>query len=322
MKATSKRPKAGSVDDLTPPEGSSPRRDQGQSGLREAVGGREHEFVGLGLIGLAVLLALAYLNLAGPLGRGIETLTGWSFGLGRYAVPVMLVAVGISFLRTGRSASLFQLIVGWSSMSLSVLGLLQVARGTDRLGDAADGIADAGGWIGALVGTPLEALLGPAGAAVLLIAAFTAGALLVTRTSITTFAQQTGGLLAAIGAPLGRAAKSGIGNISTLNSDRQADAAAGAGSPDSIGVAGEASSSTPGLRRRPVARRSPSSTPAVSRARRSSAMGPRSANGCCPPCPFSIGQGSRQSIARPLKLVVGCCTNRSLPTVSRPRWSA
>ena len=247
MKATSKRPKAGSVDDLTPPGGSSPSRDQGQSGLREAVGGREHEFVGLGLIGLAVLLALAYLNLAGPLGRGIETLTGWSFGLGRYAVPVMLVAVGISFLRTGRSASLFQLIVGWSSMSLSVLGLLQVARGTDRLGDAADGIADAGGWIGALVGTPLEALLGPAGAAVLLIAAFTAGALLVTRTSIKTFAQQTGGLLAAIGAPLGRAAKSGISNISTLNSDRQADAAAGAGSPDSIGVAGEASSSTPGL---------------------------------------------------------------------------
>ena len=194
-----------------------------------------------------MLLTLAYLNLAGPLGRGIETLTGWSFGLGRYAVPVMLVAVGISFLRTGRSASLFQLIVGWSSMSLSVLGLMQVARGTDRLGEAADGIADAGGWIGALVGTPLEALLGPAGAAVLLIAAFTAGALLVTRTSITTFAQQTGGLLAAIGAPLGRAAKSGISNISTLNSDRQADAAAGAGSPDSIGVAGEASSSTPGL---------------------------------------------------------------------------
>jgi len=247
MKATSKRPKAGSVDDLTPPEGSSSRRDESQAELREPVGGRESEFLGLGLIGLAVLLALAYLNLAGPLGRGIETLTGWLFGLGRFAVPVVLVAVGISLLRKGRSASPFQLLVGWLLMSLSVLGLLQVARGAERLGDAADGIADAGGWIGALVGTPLEALLDTAGSAVLLIAAFTAGALLVTRTSIKTFAQQTGGFLAAIGAPLGRAAKSGIGNISTLNSDRHADAAAGAGSPDAIGVAGEASSLTPGL---------------------------------------------------------------------------
>jgi len=243
----SKRPKAGSVDDLTPPEGSSSRRDQSQSELRKAVGGREHEFVGLGLIGLAVLLALAYLNLAGPLGRGIETLTGWLFGLGRYAVPVVLVTIGISFLRKGRSASLFQLIVGWSSMSLSVLGLLQVARGAERLGDAADGIADAGGWIGALVGTPLEALLETPGAAVFLVAAFTGGALLVTRTSIKTFAQQTGGFLAAVGAPLGRAAKSGISNISTLNSDRQADAGAGVTSFDALGVAGEASASTPGL---------------------------------------------------------------------------
>ena len=246
--STSKGSKAASVDDLTPPEGSGSRRDQAQAELRDAVGGREHEFVGLGLIGLAILLALAvYLNLAGPLGRGIETLAGWLFGLGRYAVPVVLVAIGVSFLRKGRSASPFQLIIGWSLMSLSVLGLLQVARGSERLGDAADGIDDAGGWIGALVGTPLEALLATAGAVVVLVAAFTGGALLVTRTSVKTFAQHTGGFLAAVSAPLGRAAKSGISNISTLNSDRDADAASSAGSADGVGVAGEASALTPGL---------------------------------------------------------------------------
>jgi S-DNA-T family DNA segregation ATPase FtsK/SpoIIIE len=241
-----KRVKAGNVDDLTPPEGSGSRRDQAQTELRQAVGGREHEFIGLGLIGLAVLLALAlYFDLAGPLGRGIETLAGWLFGLGRYAVPVVLAAVGVSFLRKGRSASPIQLVVGWTLMSLSVLGLLQVARGSERLGDAADGIADAGGWIGALIGTPLEALLETAGSAVVLVAAFTGGALLVTRTSVKTFAQQTGGFLAAVGAPLGRAAKSGISNISTLSSDRAADAAARGGSGD--GVLGEPSGAAPGL---------------------------------------------------------------------------
>lgn len=246
--SASKRSKAGSVDDLTPPEGSSSRRDQAQAELRDAVGGREHEFVGLGLIGLAILLSLAvYVNLAGPLGRGIETLAGWLFGLGRYAVPLVLVAIGVSFLRKGRSASPFQLFIGWSSMSLSVLGLLQVARGSERLGDAADGIDDAGGWIGALVGTPLEALLATAGAAVVLLIAFTGGALLVTRTSVKTFAQQTGGFLAAVSAPLGRAAKSGLSNISTLNSDREADAAARSGSADEPSVAGEPSPLSPGL---------------------------------------------------------------------------
>ncbi len=237
---------SGSVSDLTPPDGSGSRRDQATAELRNAVGGREHEFVGLGLIGLAILLGLAvYVNLAGPLGRGIETLAGWLFGLGRYAVPVVLVAIGVSFLRKGRSASPFQLIIGWSLMSLSVLGLLQVARGSERLGDAADGIADVGGWIGALVGTPLEALLATAGAAVVLVAAFTGGALLVTRTSVKTFAQQTGGFLAAVSAPLGRAAKSGISNISTLNSDREA--AAREGSAEILDVAGEASELAPGL---------------------------------------------------------------------------
>ncbi len=239
---------AGNVRDLTPPEGSSSRRDQATAELRQAVGGREHEFVGIALIGLAILLGLAvYVNLAGPLGRGIETLTGWMFGLGRYAVPIVLVAVGVSLLRKGRSASPFQLVIGWSLTSLAVLGLLQVARGAEQLGDAADEVSDAGGWVGALVGAPLEALLGPAGAAVVLVTAFAGGALLVTRTSIRTFAQQTGGFLAAVGAPLGRAAKSGLSNISTLSSDREADAAARSHAIDDDGVAGEASSLSPGL---------------------------------------------------------------------------
>jgi DNA segregation ATPase FtsK/SpoIIIE, S-DNA-T family len=230
--------RAGAVRDATPPDGSGSRRDRAEAELREAVGGREHEFLGLGLIGLAILLGLAvYIDLAGPLGRGIETLTGWLFGLGRYAVPVVLVSVGVSLLRKGRSASPFQLVIGWSLMSAAVLGLLQVARGAEQLGDAADQVSDAGGWIGALIGAPLEALLATAGAAVLLVVAFTGGALLVSRTSVKTFAQHTGGFLAAIATPLGRAAKSGISNISTLSSDREAEAAARGATSDDVDTA-------------------------------------------------------------------------------------
>ena len=69
----------------TPPRPTSTasRRTRANTEMREAVAGREHEFLGLGLIGLGVLLGLAiYVNLAGPLGRGIETLFGWLAGLG------------------------------------------------------------------------------------------------------------------------------------------------------------------------------------------------------------------------------------------------
>ncbi|MGB0114107.1 MAG: DNA translocase FtsK 4TM domain-containing protein, partial [Ilumatobacteraceae bacterium] len=237
---------AGNVRDATPPDAASTRRGRAEAELREAVGGREHEFLGLGLIGAGVLLGLAvYLDLAGPLGRGVETLLGWIAGLGRFAIPVVFLAIGVSFVRKGRSASPFQLVVGWSMMSLSALGLLHIVRGPESVSDAAGEVTDAGGWIGAAVGGPLEALIAAVGAGVLLTAIFVLGAMLVTRTSLRTLGQHTGGFIASIGAPLGRAAKSGLSNISTLNSDRADDAADAddgvAPSATPYDVAGEAS---------------------------------------------------------------------------------
>ncbi len=229
---------SGSVRDATPPGGEAAAP---QSGLSQAMGGREHEFIGLGLIGAAIVLGLAvYLDLAGPLGRGVETLAGWLIGLGRYVFPLVLVAVGVSFVRRGRSSNPLQLAIGWSIVSLSALGLLQVFLGPDSVSDGADELVDAGGYVGALVGSPLEALLATAGAAVLLTLTLVGGALLVTRTSIRTFAQNTGGFLAAIGGPLHRAARSGISNISTLSSDREGSE--GGSAPELTDIAGEAGS--------------------------------------------------------------------------------
>ena len=120
--------------------------------MRDAVAGREHEFLGLGLIGLGVLLGLAiYVNLAGPLGRGTETLFGWLAGLGRYAVPVILVAVGISLVRRGKTASAFRLAVGWTMVGGAALGLLQVLRGPDEFTTEVEPLEQAGGWLGVLV---------------------------------------------------------------------------------------------------------------------------------------------------------------------------
>lgn len=219
--ATRKRKQSGAVRDQTPPEMSRTRSDRAAAELRDAVDGREHEFLGLGMLGAGVLCALAvYVNLAGPLGRGIETVLGWLAGLGRFVVPVVLIATGVSFVKRGRSSSPFRLAVGWAFVSLSLLGLLHIVRGPDKISADVDELSTAGGWIGALLAEPLRAGVAAPGAVVVLLAMLIGGGLLVTQTSLRTMATSTGGFLSTVLRPLGRAARSGISNISTLSSDR------------------------------------------------------------------------------------------------------
>jgi S-DNA-T family DNA segregation ATPase FtsK/SpoIIIE len=224
---------SGGVRDATPPDVPRSRRDRAEAELREAVDGREHEFIGLGLIGVGALLALAiYLDLAGPLGRGVETLTGWFTGLGRYIVPVVLIASGIAFVRRGRSYSPFRLAAGWLLVCLAALGLLHLISGPDKISAGVDDLGDSGGWLGALAAEPLRALLATAGAAVVLVAAFLGGVLIITQTSLRTMAAQTGGFLSTVVRPVGRAARSGIDNLSSLSSDRHHTDAEHAGGVD------------------------------------------------------------------------------------------
>jgi S-DNA-T family DNA segregation ATPase FtsK/SpoIIIE len=234
------------VRDATPP-GTAPtrrgatgnRRGRAQAELREAVAGREHEFLGIGLIGLGAVLGLAiYWNLAGPLGRGIEKLFGWFTGIGRFLVPVVLIAVGVALVHKGRSSSPFRLVLGWCLMALAALGFLHVVRGPDGISGGFDELGRSGGWFGALIAEPLRALLASAGAVVVLLAAFVGGLLLVTSTSLRTMAARTGRGVEAVARPLGRAARRAIRDLSTLSSERgehrDADRQGGAGT-----IAGE-----------------------------------------------------------------------------------
>jgi S-DNA-T family DNA segregation ATPase FtsK/SpoIIIE len=206
--------------DGPPPAG---RREQATAELRDAVEGREHEFLGIGLIGGGILLALAiYVDLAGPLGRGIETLVGWVTGWGRFLVPAVLVAVGIALVRKGRSASPFRLVIGWSLVGFAALGLLHVIRGPDGFDDV-DDIGSAGGFVGAAGAEPLAALLAPAGAVVVLLAAGIGGALLITQTSLRTMATRTGHGVGSVARPLGRAARQALRDLSSLSSDHGGD---------------------------------------------------------------------------------------------------
>ncbi len=210
--------RGGSVRDQTPPEPTrAMSRDESEALY---VDRRRDEFIGLGLIGAAVLLALAiYFELAGPIGRGVETLFGWFLGLGRFAVPPVLAGIGVAFVRRGRSSAPVRLAIAWVAVTVATLGLIHMLRRNDEA-EGFDRFGDWGGWVGAAIAEPLDAGIEPVGTVVVLIALLIGALMLITRTSLRTMAEQTGGFLNAVLRPLGRAARSGLGNITTLSSDR------------------------------------------------------------------------------------------------------
>jgi S-DNA-T family DNA segregation ATPase FtsK/SpoIIIE len=222
-RATSKPKSAGgrssATRDLTPP--STRRRDTTPTELRRAVAGKEHDLIGVVLIGIGAVLGLAmYLGLAGPLGDAVETFVGWFFGLARFLLPVLLVVVGVAFVRKGRSSSPVRLVLGWALVAAAALGLLHVIREPDSFTDL-DGLGEGGGWIGAVLVEPIATLIAVPGAVVVLLAMGVGGALLITQTSLRTMAMHTGRGVGAVAKPLGQATKRALSDLSTLSSERE-----------------------------------------------------------------------------------------------------
>lgn len=142
---------------------------------------------GLFLIGLAVVVAAAiWWDLPGAVGNGIRTVIGGSVGVLGWAVPLMLVLIAIRTLRhPDRNGPAGRQVIGWTAVSLGVLGLVHIANGLPRPSNPADGpLQDAGGAIGYVVSSLLSDLLTEYVAAPLLVLLSIFGALVVTGTPV------------------------------------------------------------------------------------------------------------------------------------------
>lgn len=155
------------------------------SGAREVVRGREVEFWGIGLISTGIVLVLSmYVKMAGPLGEAIDTVFGWLLGLGRFALPVVFIGVGVAMVRRRSIEHRLRLGMGWTVVVVAVLGFLHVLNGADSIVADVDAMSNAGGWLGALLGEPLRSTLSWAGALVVLSAIALTGAMLITDTTV------------------------------------------------------------------------------------------------------------------------------------------
>ncbi len=192
----------------------------------------------VGLITLGVLLALAlWGQQLGPVGHGTDTglalLAGWA----RVMLPLVAAGAGVALLldrggRAGRdrdkqhdgveTGDPWRLAVGTVLGLLGVCGLAELAKGTPRL-SASHSLRDAGGFVGVVVGRPLHAGLGTAGAAVLLVAVVLVAILIATGVPLASAVRA----LAAAGAAFGRSAASlWRGKPFVIASDGIADEAA------------------------------------------------------------------------------------------------
>ena len=205
-----------------PKRSASPVREH--AAVKAAVGGRENEFLGIGIVVVAVLAALAiYLDVAGPLGDAIDTGLGWLVGLGRFFLPPAIALLGVTLIRRNESEHRLRVGVGSTLIVLSIFGLLHLARGAGHMTASVDALKPAGGWIGAIVGQPLRSLLSIVGAVVVLLAILLGGILIATGMSLPLLWKKLSGGVNVVAVPASRAAKKVMNDISTVSSEREAE---------------------------------------------------------------------------------------------------
>ena len=140
----------------------------------------------------------------------------------RVLLPLVSFGAGLALLldRAGfdedkdeehEGADPWRLAVGSVLGVLGICGLAELAKGSPPFSNSA-ALKDAGGYLGAAVGRPLHAGLGPAGAAVLLVAVILVAVLVATGVSLATAGRALGAAAKHIGRTfalaVGRASRS------------------------------------------------------------------------------------------------------------------
>jgi len=140
---------------------------------------RDLWIVALLVAGVFVLLAEG--GVLGPVGHGISKALSMVFGIGRFGLPWVMLALG-GALVWGK-VEVDKARFGWGLLFvlLSFCGLGHLAGGQPTLHASIAKLAHAGGFIGVLIGGGLQKALGTAGAVVVFLALFVVAAMILTN---------------------------------------------------------------------------------------------------------------------------------------------
>jgi S-DNA-T family DNA segregation ATPase FtsK/SpoIIIE len=138
---------------------------------------------GLALIAIGFIAAMgSWFGAAGPVGRGLDAVVRDLIGNAAILLPIILIAGGVHLLRQAAvPETRGRLVVGGSTLTLAVLGLLALGAGSPH---SNSGRSHAGGLLGMALATPLSRGVGAAIAVPLLFVLGAFGTLVVTATPI------------------------------------------------------------------------------------------------------------------------------------------
>ncbi len=163
---------------------------------------------------VAFLSALGiYGGLGGLVGTAFLRAAGLAVGWGRLAVPLALVALGVTLVAARRSdeaegdRSLPVRILGGFILILALAGILHLAAGRPTWGDALGDFEDAGGYLGFASGGALALLAGTVGAVVILVALGLLGWLAVSGMPLSRVGRGIWHVLRRVGAALAAAVR-------------------------------------------------------------------------------------------------------------------
>ncbi|NNM44410.1 FtsK/SpoIIIE family DNA translocase [Knoellia koreensis] len=148
----------------------------------------EHRRDGLGflLIALSILVAAReWWGIQGVVGDVIHAVVAGTFGRVGYAVPLALLFLGVRLLRAPQEGAANSRIgIGLGAVAFAAAGLAHVAAGIPEPPGGADAMRDAGGIIGFLASSPLEAAVSVYGTVPILLMLGFFGILVMTATPV------------------------------------------------------------------------------------------------------------------------------------------
>ncbi|MEC7909226.1 MAG: DNA translocase FtsK 4TM domain-containing protein [Actinomycetota bacterium] len=154
--------------------------------LKTAFAGRGNEMLGLGLVLGGLLAGLSiYLEQAGPVGDVVDGAAGWTIGIIKLVLPVLMVITGLAMFRERSEFGEItkRLPVGLFLGLVGVSGLLHLSRGRPGISDGVDELGDAGGILGLAAGGGSRAAIGTWGSVLVLIAFILVSVVIATRVS-------------------------------------------------------------------------------------------------------------------------------------------
>ena len=161
------------------------RRTRRPSVLKSVLEGRGHEFGGIALVCLGILLFMSvYVHTAGPVGRGLNTLLSSIIGVGRYVIPLLVIGAGVAFIKRTEVQHRVRLAFGWTVLSAALLSEIHILKGGHSIHAQINALAGAGGWMGWAIGEPLRQSIGGIATTIVLLGSMLGGVLLITGNTL------------------------------------------------------------------------------------------------------------------------------------------